>query len=584
MPDTPLREKRLLVVDDNPVNVELLLDLLEDQGFENAAGLEDPREVLDHCRARRPDLILLDLRMPHLDGYAVIAQLKDAFGDQAPAVIVLTAQADDATRRRVLAQGVHDIITKPFDYGEVLQRIRNALHLEHRFATRSEQADRLQREVEARTRELERLSRTDPITGLPNRRELTRHLREWQHAGLASGALFIAIDDLRDVVQLHGHTTAERLLKALAEVMRPALPERALLGIWGGGGLLVIVRAPASEAALEALARKLLARLEREHGVEDLRLTVRARVGIGQARSVSPERLAHMAALALPPMDSGQRLRHHCSELERLQRERLQLQHALRGAAGRNELSLVYQPKLTLGSRETVGAEALLRWHHPRLGTISPGRFIPLAEATGDILDFGDWVLETALTQLGEWRARGAVTSDFSLAVNVAPRQLCRPDFAEALLGRLDRLGLPHHCLSIEVTESGLMADVDQARRQLRALADAGIGIGVDDFGTGYSSLAYLKTLPLSLIKIDRAFVMDLVDDPEARHLATTITRLAHGLGFEVIAEGIEEEAQARLLEAMGCPLGQGYLFARPLPAADFLAWYGRQAVPGHAP
>lgn len=582
MPDTDLTHKRLLIVDDNPINLEMLGDLLEDHGYTDLVLLDDAREVLAHCRARLPDLILLDIRMPHLDGYGVLEQLQRAFGERAPAAIVLTAQVDDATRRRALAAGVRDFLTKPFDHEEAMQRIRNVLRVEQRLAERREQADRLEGLAEARTRELERLSLTDPLTGLPNRRALLQRLQAWRAAGHETAALFIVLDDLPDIMRLHGHDVAERLLQRLADSLAPILPEAAMLGLWGGNDLLVILPVPSDGASLDTLARRLLDRIGRPQPVDERRLTSRARIGIGRARDRAPQRLVHMAALALPDAQATPPIRHHCPTLEARQRERLELQHDLRGAAGRGELRLAFQPKLWLAEGRPLGAEVLLRWRHPRHGDVSPGRFIPLAEATIDILEIGDWVLETAMARLVAWRAEDRVAEDFSLAVNVAARQLCTPDFAATLLRRLARHGLPPHSLSIEVTESGLMADLNEARRQLQALAAAGIAIAVDDFGTGHSSLAYLKTLPLSVLKIDRAFVTDLQGDPAARQLAGTITRLAHGLGFEVVAEGVETPEQARRLREMGCGIAQGYLFARPQFEADFLAWYaeatGRRA------
>lgn len=207
-----LMSKRLLIVDDNSINVELLLDLLDDHGFDHVLGISDPRQVLGLCQQQLPDLILLDIRMPYLDGYGVMSQLQAHFGAQMPPVIVLTAQIDDETRHKALSMGVRDFLTKPFKHDEVLQRIRNTLDVEHRYQVRDKQAETLEQMVAKRTEELDRQSRTDPITQLPNRRALTQTLQEAAKAGDDTGLLFIALDHLDDVVRLHGYSVADQLM------------------------------------------------------------------------------------------------------------------------------------------------------------------------------------------------------------------------------------------------------------------------------------------------------------------------------------------------------------------------------------
>jgi EAL domain-containing protein (putative c-di-GMP-specific phosphodiesterase class I) len=246
---------------------------------------------------------------------------------------------------------------------------------------------------------------------------------------------------------------------------------------------------------------------------------------------------------------------------------------------------LVYQPKVDLRSGRVVGAEALLRWVHPELGFVSPAEFIPLAEASGEILRLGDWVLDRTIRQLESWFASDSLPRDFSLAVNVATLQLMQPDFAERLLARLQRSALPPGAVEVEVTESGLMQDVELARRQLQALASEGIRIAIDDFGTGYSSLAYLKTLPVSVLKIDRAFVNDIDNNLQDLRLAETVVQMARNFGFTTVAEGVERaEHTGRLLE-IGCQLAQGYWYSPPLRAEALVEFHRRnEAAAGEGP
>ncbi len=567
-----LAHKHLLVVDDNHINVDLLLDLLEDHGFENTHGLSDPRHVLAHCQQTLPDLILLDIRMPYMDGYAVITQLQAEFTHHTPPIIVLTAQIDDETRHRSLNMGVRDFVTKPFKHDEVLQRIRNTLSVEHRYQVRNQQADTLERMVAKRTNELNRQSRTDPITQLANRRALTQMLREAALRGTGTGLLFIALDHLDDVIKLHGYSVADKLMVHISSQLSAKLSEQCQIGLWGGSEILVIT----NHADLEALrhaAANLLSCFDQDQALGDLLLPLNARIGISWATAhFEIERLVHMAALALP--HSGT-LRVQCynETLEAQQRHRLRLQQAIRNATDRGEMSLAFQPKVALTTQRAIGAEALLRWHHPELGHISPADFIPLAEASGDILSIGEWVLDQAMQHILEWRSQGLLDDHFHIAVNVAARQLARKEFSQTLLAKLTEHGIPARFFALEVTESGLLSDMHNARTQLAQLAEAGIAVAIDDFGTGHSSLAYVKTLPFSTLKIDRAFVMDLEDDAVDRHLALMITQLAHAVGCDVVAEGIETSAQADYLRSIGCEAAQGYYYARPLTADAFFKW-----------
>ncbi|MFG6160012.1 putative bifunctional diguanylate cyclase/phosphodiesterase [Halomonas sp. 1390] len=571
MPSDPaLYHKRLLVVDDHAVNIELLQDLLEDHGYQHVAGLTDSREVLAYCRAQVPDLLLLDIRMPHLDGYAVLEGLQEAFGVEAPPTIVLTAQVDDETRRRALAMGVRDFLTKPFDHDEVLARIHNALRDQSRYLWRREQAYTLERLVAERTEELERLSCTDPVTKLPNRRGLTASLGEWQRDGIEAGVLFIVLEGIDAIMRYQGHRVTEAFLHALARRLEAALPEQGVIGVWGSHELLLI-QPRTSTAELELLAARVCGQLKRPLATCGLRLQVDGRIGVAGGHDLEPERLVHMAALAVPHAQQGSVIQVYSPALEASEQRRLQLRQALPQAVERGETSLHYQPKVALGTGRVSGAEVLVRWTPPALGTVSPAEFIPMAEASGDILALGAWVLESALAMLSHWRRAGRVERAFSLAVNVSAHQLCQPGFVAEVEKALARHDVPPAALEVEVTESAVMTDLEAALQQLQQLADLGVSIAIDDFGTGHSSLAYLRRMPVDTIKIDRSFLTHLLEDAESHRLVESIVAMAHGLGCRVVAEGIEAPEQAVSLAAMGCEMGQGFWFARPQPAEAFL-------------
>jgi len=350
------------------------------------------------------------------------------------------------------------------------------------------------------------------------------------------------------------------------------LSPKCTLGLWGGSELLVITQS-AELTGLRQLASRLLSCFDHDQTLGDLLLPLNARMGISWSHGhFETERLVHMAALALP-QNGSLRIQNYNETLETQQRHRLHLQQAVRGATQRGEMSLAFQPKLSLATQQVIGAEALLRWYHPELGHVSPADFIPLAEASGDILSIGEWVLEEAMRYIVQWRQQGLLNDRFHIAVNVAARQLARKDFAQNLLTRLAKHNIPERFFALEVTESGLLSDMHNARIQLAQLTEAKIAVAIDDFGTGHSSLAYVKTLPFSTLKIDRAFVLDLEKDTVDRQLALTITQLAHAVGCNVVAEGIETAAQADYLRSIGCEAAQGYYYARPLPADEFYRW-----------
>ncbi|MDE2402654.1 MAG: EAL domain-containing protein [Burkholderiales bacterium] len=255
------------------------------------------------------------------------------------------------------------------------------------------------------------------------------------------------------------------------------------------------------------------------------------------------------------------------------------LEADLRNALIENQFVLHYQPQVN-GKGQVIGAEALVRWKHPRHGMVPPGDFIPLAEQTGLILPLGEWVLKEACTQLAIW-ARHPDTAALKLAVNVSARQFRQPDFVALVLNIVERCGVDPHLLKLELTESMLVNDVDDIIAKMKGLKERGVSFSLDDFGTGFSSLSYLKRLPLDQLKIDQTFVRDLLTNPHDAAIASTVVSLGQNLGLEVIAEGVETEGQRAFLLSIGCLLFQGYFFSKPVPVAEFDAYVKRSH---HAP
>jgi EAL domain-containing protein (putative c-di-GMP-specific phosphodiesterase class I) len=242
----------------------------------------------------------------------------------------------------------------------------------------------------------------------------------------------------------------------------------------------------------------------------------------------------------------------------------------LRLAIGRGELSLVYQPKVDAHTLEITAAEALLRWHHPQRGVVSPGVFIPVAERHGLIEVIGDWVVQEATRQAGQWRQRGL---RMRVAINVSAQQIQREDFVDRLADALRRNGLAPSRFTCEITETLAMVDTTATVEAFRRMGEIGLHVSIDDFGTGHSSLSALRRLPAGELKIDRAFVTDLAEREDARSIAEAVVRMGHTLGMRVVAEGVETTAQRDCLMALGCDEMQGYLFAKPMPAEVLELW-----------
>lgn len=569
-------EADILILDDNEVNVDLLASMLEDEGFTQVQCMTDPRQLMPRIEERCPDLIFLDIRMPHISGLELLEKMRESLGDKLPAVIILTANTDQNTRYQALELGARDFLTKPFDNQEVLRRLDNILQEHLKLQQQMFRADELESLVAERTCELRRMAVEDPLTGLPNRTGLLSLLQQAIDQNQQLMIYFFAVDGLDEMARLHGLEVAENLALALRERATQYHQEGDILGLWSSTEWVLARRTQTpGQLSCEQLANHVLPLLEtirQPIDYQEFRLRLNARAGIsasGQGRTA--ENLIRLAALAVPETPNS--WRDYTPELEAQLQRKLTLQEALNHAADREELELYFQPKISLHNEQCLSAEALLRWTHPTLGRISPVEFIPLAEKTGQIIDIGHWVLEASCKQLKQWLDKKQVPDNFMLAVNVASQQLTQQDFAQTCLQILNQYELPASVLEIEVTESGLMDDMAEALLQLRQLADAGISIAIDDFGTGYSSMAYLKDMPVSVLKIDRAFIKDMHDNTKDKKLVETVMQLCKNFDFITVAEGVENEAQLEILRALDCELIQGYYYSPPLTGKALLQY-----------
>lgn len=426
----------------------------------------------------------------------------------------------------------------------------------------------------------------DPLTSLANRRlfneEVTSALAQCRDGGGPVAMLFLDVDNLKRVNDSFGHEAGDIVLVEFARRIRESTRMGDLVARISGDEFAVLLERPGSEGAAVAITERILNGLRAPFTVEGVEVILDASIGIALSSQgkEAGEDLLRNADSAMYTAKTGGKGRYvvFTPGMQAPARERLDVEAALRHSLERDEFELHYQPIVGLRDRAVVGAEALLRWHRPDNGLVNPAEFIPILEETGLIVPVGVWVLEEACRTAAAWAHDGSAAKGPSVSVNLSARQLQDPDLVACVGDILGRTGLEPARLVLEITESLLIRDPAETVLRLQALKGLGISLAIDDFGTGYSSLSYLRTLPFDELKIDRSFVADL-DRATGLALVQGIVSLGHSLGMTIVAEGIERRTHAEALSAVGCEHGQGYLFARPMPARDFATF-----VHSHSP
>jgi diguanylate cyclase (GGDEF)-like protein len=420
------------------------------------------------------------------------------------------------------------------------------------------------RMVEEKTRQLRHQALHDALTGLPNRALIMDRAEQMLvHArrdGIEASAMFIDLDGFKGVNDTFGHPVGDELLRVVAARIKSVLRETDTIGRLGGDEFVVLVQGGA-----DLIARRILAVLREPFDLGTGNpITITTSIGIATGDREAARDLLRDADIALYEAKGAgrNRIAEFRHEMHIAAHDRLALESDLRGALARSELFLVYQPILDLESGAVTAAEALLRWQHATRGLVPPTEFIALAEESGVIVDIGAWVLETACEQAAQWAAAGW---PIKMSVNVSARQLDDPGLVRAVRHALNRSGLDPGQLVIEITETALMRDAENAADVLGELTASGIHVAIDDFGTGYSSLAYLQQFPVDALKIDRTFIGSSSHSSESDALIGTLVQLGRSLGLHTVAEGVEDIAQLARLQELGCDRGQGYLFAPPL-------------------
>jgi diguanylate cyclase (GGDEF)-like protein/PAS domain S-box-containing protein len=431
-------------------------------------------------------------------------------------------------------------------------------------------------ERKALQEELERRASHDPLTGLPNRPAFVERIgqallrtRRRQNS-LEVGVLFMDLDGFKTINDSLGHQAGDRLLVAVAECLRNRLRTEDVLARFGGDEFAVLLEDTAGTSQVIRVAQRIAEDLREPFTVDDFQVSVSTSIGItlGTAHANDdPEgmlREADAAMFRAKEQGPGRYALFDPAMQARAQ-ERLELEAELRRALEQGEFVLYYQPEVSLHDGKMVGFEALLRWQHPERGLLKPSAFVPLAEETDLITPIGRWVLEEACQQAKRWEEERPLASPMTMEINLSSKQLRRQGLVRTVEEALARADLEAHTLALDMTETVLIRTSEDNTQALDALKEMGVRLGLDDFGTGYSSLSYLKRLPVDRVKVDKSFVNGLGENATDTALVRMIIDLCHTLGVEVLAEGIETSEQAVLLSDMGCDMGQGYYFARPL-------------------
>lgn len=564
-----LRKATIMMIDDEPITIEVLMEFLEEAGYHNFVSTSDPRDALSLIETERPDVILLDLMMPHVSGFDILNVMRADKKTRHIPVIVLTSSTDAETKLKALELGATDFLAKPVDSSELILRLRNTL------AAKAYQ---------------DQLTYYDTLTGLPNRTKFLDHmewtLRQARRYNRLSALLHINIDRFKKINDALGPAVADEFLKAFANRLELVVrtsdtlarndSEQILPGLSRLGGdeftILLVEMKEVDDASL--VCHRLIDAMREpfhigEHGIY---ATCSIGVAVFPVDGIDSDNLLKNSGSAMhfSRKQGGNTFCYYSSDLNERSLQFMDLQGDLHRAIERNELQLFYQAKIDTQSGKLIGAEALIRWLHPERGFIRPDAFIPIAEETGLIVQIGQWVFEEACRSVKKWTEAGLPTP--KIAINVSGRQFREKSFLPTMRNIINDSGVDPQLLSIELTESLLMGNAQENIKMLQDLKGMGFKLSMDDFGTGYSSLSYLSRFPLDELKIDKSFIDGVTTSGknDSTAIVVAIIAMAHSLGLKVVAEGIETPDQHAFLQQHNCDECQGYLFSKPIPFSEF--------------
>jgi len=571
-----ISDSHVLLIDDDP-DVQLLVQaMLRPLGVrmhvvgDGTAGLASARECT-------PDLILLDYDLPDRSGLEILNELRvDPVLSRVP-VIMVTGSDSHTILASCFSAGAQDYIRKPFFAAELRARVSSAIERRYLLV------------------ELERAARRDRLTGLPNRAFLHDSLqfaidgaRSDPNAGFS--LMFLDFDRFKLINDSLGHDVGDLLLQGIADRLRENLRATDTLVLearattvarLGGDEFVVLLHGVAKPELAMAVAERLIVALQRAYQLGPHVVRSSASIGIACYASdyESADDMLRDADIAMYEAKCRGKACavHFSATMREAIANRHSIENDLQAAIEEESLTLAYQPILSLDDRSLAGVEALVRWQHPTRGNITPGVFIPIAEETRLILPMSEWILRTACTHFMQWKASLGAEAPRYVSVNLSRVQLTDPELVPRTLSIVRATGMEPSELQLEVTESQIMANRAGATQLLREFQQAGVRLAMDDFGTGHSSLSCLQAFPIDVLKVDREFIANLNRGRDFASLVHAVITLADNLGLEVVAEGIEEVAQAAMLQALGCKYGQGFLLAHPMSSDALIARVAQQ-------
>ncbi len=561
--DEPSSAPHILVADDEEANRALIQRLLAHMGYPRMTTAENGLVALERLKdgTETFDLVLLDVMMPGCDGVAVIEAMRADTRLSTVPVIMISALGDRDSVRRCIELGADDFLQKPFDKAIFQARVRATLEKKRTYDSTISQ-----------------LRDFDPVTRLrllPRLiADVNRLFSQADAERFGIVAYGLKIDQTANVGSAHGSAAADRFLAQISGDLKAFFPEGCLSGAPARGQFCFVLKTDLNTATDEAAGtiRRLSDMLAAQRvSIGDRTVGITASIGLafrGPGGRCDADTLLNRSNLAMREVvkSGGNGYTVFDPGMHDRVIERLHLEADLIGVSDRDELMTHFQPIVSVRSGRISGVESLLRWSHPEIGMISPGSFIPVAEEMGEIGKMGNWVLNDSLRTVSNWPG---FAPECVVNINVSGRQLGLPGYAQTVIKSIENAGMAPERVKLEVTESALMAESDRGMKVLRALEEAGLQLAIDDFGTGYSSFKILLSFPFDTLKIDRSFVSRIESDTRNRKIVGTITMMAHDVGMDVVAEGVETESEFAAVAEQGVDFVQGYYFARPMPAED---------------
>jgi diguanylate cyclase (GGDEF)-like protein len=597
-PGIVTRKEDILVVDDTPENLRLLSSFLVNEGYNVRKALTG-QMALTAMDTVLPDLILLDIMMPAMDGYQVCEKLKSNPKTAEIPVIFLSALNDAFDKVKAFTVGGADYITKPFQFEEVLARVRLQLALRSANLQNQKLNAELEARVEERTYQLQAANRElkreiqerkllqtkmlnmalhDSLTGLPNRAFFMERLVELLNCAQKNNkyqfaVLFLDCDRFKVINESLGHLVGDELLVAVTHRLKSILSSNNVIARFGGDEFAILLHDIYHITSVTYVADQILKAFSFPFQLRRNEVFINASIGVALG-SDSYEQAEHILRDADTAMYRAKTLgkgQYHVFEptMHIAAVQALQLENDLRKAINQEEFIVHYQPIISLCTGKIAGFEALVRWQHPTKGIVPPNVFIPLAEETGLINYIGKLVLLQACHQMQKWYQEKFIDESISMSVNISAKQFAQLDIVEQIDQVVIETKINPQNLKLEITESAFINNAQSAKAILQELRQREIQLSIDDFGTGYSSLSYLHNFPVDTLKVDRSFVSQLDGSLESLGLIPAIKKIAETMKMNVVAEGVETEKQLTQLRELNCEYGQGYFFAKPLPEKE---------------